>query len=171
MLPFYAYHMVMGLGFRIFYCILAFLATLGICIVAYYAIHSLLIGAPTKSAVAVDYNTILTVLLTTVTVIFTVCAIVLAILGIFGFRNLKRDAGRFAEAQALAEIERAFGPKGRGTVRIEQEMQSDDGHHRQFVERRIRSEVISLLPLIADRINTDALSMAIDEPTDEGEVD
>lgn len=50
-------------------------------------------------------------------------------------------------------------------------MQSEDGHHRQFVEKRVRAEVISLLPLIADRINADALRMSIDDPTDEGDVD
>ena len=156
---------------RIFYGILAFFVTAAICVLAYYALFSLLTGKSEKSSVIVDYNGILTVLLTTVTVIFTVCAIVLAVLGIFGFRNLKRDAGQYAEAQALSEIAKAFGPNGSGTVRIAQEMQSENGHHRQFVERRIRAEVISLLPLIADRINTDALNLAIDEPTDEGDVD
>ncbi len=157
--------------FRIFYGALALCFTIAVCIIAYYAIFSLLHGVPSKSDVAVDYNAILTVLLTTVTVIFTVCAIVLAVLGIFGFRNLKRDAGRYAEAQALSEIAKAFGPTGRGTIRIEEEMQSKDGHHRQFVEKRIRAEVISLLPLIADRINVDASRLAIDEPTDEGDVE
>ena len=161
----------MFLAVRILYGVLAFFFTLAVCVIAYYAVYSLLNYAPSERAAAVDFNTILTVLLTTVTVIFTVCAIVLAILGIFGFRNLKRDAGRFAETQALAEIGRAFGPTGSGTIRIEQEMQAENGHHRQFVEKRIRAEVISLLPLIAGRINVDALNMAIDEPTDEGDVD
>ena len=156
---------------RLFYGFLAFIFTAAACVIAYYAIYSLLNGAPSKAAVEVDYNTILTVLLTTVTVIFTVCAIVIAVLGIFGFRNLKKDAGRFAESQALAEIAKAFGPKGSGTIRIEQELQNEDGHHRQFVERRIRAEVISLLPLIANRINAEALNLALDDPTDEGTVD
>lgn len=155
---------------RIFYRALACFFTVATCVLAYYAIYNLLNGAPSKSAVAVDYNVILTVLLTTVTVIFTVCAIVLAILGIFGFRNLKREAGRFAESQALAEIVKAFGPKGSGTIRIEHEMQRTDGHHRQFVEQKIRAEVIALFPLIADRINVEALNLAIDDPTDEGDV-
>ena len=128
-------------------------------------------AAPSKNDVIVEYNDLLTVLLTTITVLFTVCAIVLTVLGIVGFRNLKRDAGRYAEAQALAEIAKAFGPNGNGTARIEQEMRSENGHHRQFVERRIRSEVIDLLPLVADRINVDALKLAMNEPTDEGEVD
>jgi len=161
----------MVVALRIFYGTLAFVFTAAVCVIAYFAIYSLLTAAPPKSAVAVDFNAILTVLLTTVSVIFTVCAILLAVLGIFGFRNLKRDAGRFAETQALAEIAKAFGPTGSGTIRIEQEMQSEDGHHRQFVEKRVRAEVISLLPLIADRINADALRMSIDDPTDEGDVD
>ncbi|MBB3956259.1 hypothetical protein [Novosphingobium sediminicola] len=156
---------------RIFYGFLAVLSTVAVCVIAFSEIRGLLQGAPSKSVVAVDYNAILTVLLTTVTVIFTVCAIILTVLGIFGFRNLKRDAGRYAEAQALAEIGKAFGPKGSGTIRIEQEMQSENGHHRQFVERRVRLEVISLLPLVADRINADALQLAMNEPTDEGDVD
>jgi hypothetical protein len=161
----------MRLLYRLFYGTLALCFTIAACIIAYYAIFSLLHGVPPKSAVVVDYNAILTVLLTTVTVIFTFCAIVLAVLGIFGFRNLKREAGRYAEAQALAEIAKAFGPTGRGTIRIEEEMKSEHGHHRQFVEKRIRSEVIALLPLIADRINVAALRISLDEPTDEGDVD
>ena len=66
----------MGRNLTIFYGILALLVTLAICIIAYDALHSLLIAAPSSDAVAVDYNTILTVLLTTVTAIFTVCAII-----------------------------------------------------------------------------------------------
>jgi heme/copper-type cytochrome/quinol oxidase subunit 2 len=159
------------MALRMFYAVLAFVFTLAVCVIAFYAIYSLLNGVPSKEAVEIDYNAILTVLLTTVTVIFTVCAIILAVLGVFGFQNLKRDAGRYAETQALAEIAKAFGPKGSGTIRIEQEMLNEDGHHRQFVEKRIRAEVISLLPLIADRINDEALRMDIGEPTDEGEVD
>lgn len=161
----------MGSKYRLFYGALAICFTAAVCIIAYYAVFSLLHGVPSKSAVVVDYNAILTVLLTTVTVIFTVCAILLAVLGIFGFRNLKRDAGRYAESQALAEIEKAFGPTGSGTARIEEQMQSEDGHHRQFVERRIRAEVISLFPLIAERINADARRLDMDEPTDQGDVD
>jgi hypothetical protein len=157
--------------YRIFYSALALCFTVSVCIIAYYSIFKLLHAAPSKSAVVVDYNAILTVLLTTVTVIFTFCAIILAVLGIFGFRNLKRDAGRYAEAQALAEIAKAFDPTGSGTNRIEEAMQSEDGHHRQFVERTIRAEVISLFPLIAERINADAARLAIDEPTDQGDVD
>lgn len=156
---------------RIFYAALALLFTLSVTIIAYNALYNLLTVAPSKGAVAVDFNAIMTVLLTTVSVIFTVSAIILAVLGIFGFRNLKRDAGRFAEAQALAEISRAFAQNGKGTLRIEQEMQSENGHHRQLVEKRIRAEVISLLPLIADRINVEALRISIDDPTDEGDID
>jgi heme/copper-type cytochrome/quinol oxidase subunit 2 len=156
---------------RIFYNAIALLFTIAVCILAYFAVHSLLKGVPSKSAVEVDFNTILSVLLTTITIFFTVCAIVLAVLGIFGWRNLKRDAGRFAEAQALAEIARAFGPEGKGTSRIAQEMQSEHGHHRQFVEKRIRAEVLSFLPLFIERINDEAKSLALDEPTDEGDVD
>lgn len=160
----------MGRVLQIFYGVLATLITVAICIIAYHSLYNLLDVRPSGTTVAVDYNTILTVLLTTVTVIFTVCAIILAILGIFGFRNLKRDAGRYAEDQALAEIAKAFAPTGRGTIRIAQEMQSETGHHRQFVEKRIRTEVISLLPLFADKINEDALRLAFGEPTDEGDV-
>lgn len=161
----------MKTALRIFYGALALLSTVAVCILAYFAIFSLLKGAPSKTAIAVDFNAILTVLLTTVSVIFTVCAILLAVLGIFGFRNLKRDAGRYAEEQALAEIARAFGPSGKGTARIEQELRSENSHLRGFVEKTIRAEVISLLPLVADRLNASSIRMATDEPTDEGDVD
>lgn len=154
----------------IFYGALALFTTVALCVLAYFAIFNLLTVVPSKSAVAVDFNAILTVLLTTVSVIFTVCAILLAVLGIFGFRNLKRDAGRYAESQALAEISRAFDPTGKGIKRIE-EMVREDSQLRQYIEKTIRAEVISLLPLIADRFNADGDRMAPDEPTDEGNVD
>lgn len=161
----------MQVAVRIFYGLLAAIAVVALCVIAYSETLGLLRAVPSKDDVVVDYNDLLTVLLTTVTVLFTVCAIVLTVLGIVGFRNLKREAGRFAESQALAEIAKAFGPSGNGTARIEHEMRNENGHHRQFVEKRIRLEVIDLLPLVINRINADAAKFAPDEPTDQGEVD
>lgn len=161
----------MNAGIKIFYGALALLTTIAICVLAFIAIFSLVKGVPAKNVVAVDFNTILTVLLTTVSVIFTVCAILLAVLGIFGFRNLKREAGRYAEAQAMAEISRAFGPNGKGTKFIEEEMLKKDGKYRAFAEKIIRSQVTSLMPLVIDRINTEPFRMAPGEPTDEGDID
>lgn len=161
----------MAIASRIFYAVLALTFTAATCVLAFFAIYSLLRTAPAGSPVAVDFNAILTVLLTTVSVIFTVCAILLAVLGVVGFRNLKRDAGKFAETQALSEIAKAFGPNGSGTSRIEQELSKEDGHHRKFVEQRIRIEVIALLPLIADRLNSETERLSLDDPTDEGDTD
>lgn len=161
----------MEAGLRIFYRILALTAVVAVCAIAYVAIAMHMDSPPSSGTSPVDFSIVLTVLLTTVTVIFTVCAIVLAVLGFFGFRNLKREAGRFAEAQALAKIEQAFSAQGTAIAHIEEIMKKEDGAHRRFVERTVRAEVISLLPLLAEKFSSGPSGMASSEPEDEGHVD
>jgi hypothetical protein len=125
------------------------------------------------SAAGIDYTNFVVILLTTVTVIFSVCALVLAVLGVVGFRSLKREAGKFASQQALLEIASAFSEGGRAHTQVQAEFTREDGHLKRWVERRIRGEVIALLPLVIGRLSKDGLSEALDEdaPTDEGDVE
>jgi hypothetical protein len=160
-----------GAAWRYFYAAIAFIATLALAIIAYKLSFGASGEPASPSSTGVDYTNFVVVLLTTVTVIFSVCALVLAVLGIAGFRNLKREAGKFASQQALAEIAAAFDEGGRAQLQIRKEFTDEDGHLKKWAEARIRKEVIELLPLITDRLLKSAGSGVDDDaPTDEGDV-
>ena len=156
--------------------VLGLFLTAGVVIIAGDIMFSLLRGAPVGDTPEVDYNAIVVILLTTVTVIFSFCAIVLAIIGIIGFRNLKINAGRYAETQVVKKIEGAFQENGVAIDKIDIEFRKEDGHFRPWMKERIRKEVIALLPLIADRAlnggdpeKANDKALAAGAPTDEGE--
>lgn len=163
----------MATFWRIFYATLSLLAAIALCVIAYLLIAAYVTPATANSAVAIDYTNMVVILLTTVTVIFSVSALGLAILGVVGFRSLRREAGKFASAEALRAISSSFDDGGRALSKIQDEFTREDGHLKKWTERRIRQEVIALLPLVIDKItanNPDA-RLAEDEPTDEGRVD
>ena len=154
----------MGRFWRIFYAATAFVSTLALVVLAY----KLTFGALRPSArlpEGIDYTNIVVILLTTVTVVFSVCALALGVLGVVGFQSLRKEAGKFASQRALAEISTAFNEGGSAHIQIQSEFTREDGHLKRWVERRIRQEVIALLPLVIDRLKDD------DDPTDEGQVD
>ena len=84
----------MGTFWRYFYAALAILATATLFVIAYKLIGGQLTNAGGSRSVAIDYTNLVVILLTTVTVLFTVCALALAVLGIIGFRSLKEDLRR-----------------------------------------------------------------------------
>jgi len=163
----------MGVFWRYFYAGLALIITMTLAVIAYKLTAGYLTKVGGTKEVVIDYTNIVVILLTTVTVIFSVCALALAVLGVIGFRNLKRDAGKYASQQALAAISSAFEEGGRALNQIQNEFTKDDGHLKKWAERRIRHEVIALLPLIIDRLPSNRAEFGIDEdaPTDEGQVD
>jgi hypothetical protein len=147
-----------------------FLCTVFLAILAFKSIYFLLYFAPQGSKAQIDFSTIVVVLLTTVTVVFSVCAIALAIIGAIGFKNLKSEAGNFAAEQVVRKIQAAFSQGGVALTQIDTEFSRGDGHLRPWMEERIRKEVILLMPLVADRLRPEAQNgMASGEPTDEGE--
>lgn len=158
---------------RIFYGFISTVVAIALSILAFRSVYDLLMVSPNGKAPVVDYINIVIILLTTVTVIFSVAAIAMAILGFVGYRNLKQSAGRFAERQALLGIEEAFAEDGAAISHIEAEFQRDDGHFKPWMQSRIRVEVVELLPLIMDRMSSRAPEdgMAAGQPTDEGDVD
>lgn len=158
-------------GGKLFFGVLAFIATTSVGTLAFIEVASFVKTAPPSQTLKFDYVDIATISLTTISVLFTISAIILTVIGIIGYRNLIEGAGRFAKSQALDEIAKAFATNGDGTARIAAEMARDDGPHRKFVESRVRSEVISLMPLIADRLNKEALEMSLGDPSDQGNVD
>ena len=164
-------------GWKIFWVVIAVVIALCAIVIAGRIILEILDIVPSTEKPVVDYNSIVVLLLTTVTVIFSFCAIVLAILGIIGFRNLRENAGKYAEEQANSKIESAFKEGGVAIKRIDIEFRKEDGHFRPWMQERIRKEVIELLPLIADRaiisqanIPENSQEMAPNEATDEGDI-
>lgn len=153
--------------------LLAVLATLSLSVIAYKLSYGASVEQTTTSVGNIDYTNFVVVLLTTVTVIFSVCALVLAVLGVVGFRNLKKEAGKYASQQALLSIAAAFEEGGPALLQIREEFTDDDGHLKKWAEKRIRNEVIELLPLIMAGLPENRADTEIDEktPTDEGDVD
>lgn len=160
----------MHIGWKIFLSTILSLATVSLFILACKAIYGLVHLSQSAQGPVIDYNNLVVVLLTTVTVIFSVFAIVLGLLGVFGFNNLKKDAGKYAEAQAIGEIEKAFSPDGIALQHISEEFRRDDGHFKPWMTERIRMEVVLLLPLVMDRFQARETKegLAEGEPTDEG---
>ena len=167
----------MHLGWKIFWVVIAILLASSGIILAGKAVFDVMNPVPSGGNPVVDYNAVVVILLTTVTVIFSFCAVVLAIIGIIGFRNLRINAGRYAEGKVHQNIENAFKEDGVAIERIDIEFRKEDGHFRPWMKERIRKEVIALLPLIADRAlgngnhGSVVTEMAAGEPTDEGETD
>jgi hypothetical protein len=163
----------MAMFWRCFYAALSLLVAGALCLIAYKLTAGLLAPIGAASPVTIDYTNIVVILLTTVTVIFSVCALALAILAVVGFRSLKRDAGKFASRQALAAISSSFDEGGRALMAIQEEFTREDGHLKRWSERRIRQEVIALLPLVIDRLQNSDPELGLDDdaPTDEGQVD
>lgn len=141
-------------------------------ILAFHAIYGLLNSAPNDALARTSYENVVVVLLTTVTVIFTLFAVVLAVLTFVGPRALKREAGKYAEKAVLQAIENAMQPGGKAARIIEQKFPPNDGPTKDWIQDRIERQVIALLPLILDRM---ALSSGVgpvdpSSPEDEGDI-
>ena len=163
----------MAVFWRYFYAGLALLITVALSLVAYKLNAGNFVRSDNAHQSAIDYTNMVVILLTTVTVIFSVCALALAVLGVIGFRSLKKEAGKYAAQQALSAISSSFDEGGRALKKIEEEFTREDGHLKRWAERRIRHEVIALLPLVVDRLTSNRAELGLDEnaPTDEGAVD
>jgi hypothetical protein len=146
--------------------------SVGITILAFKAIHGLLTPVPIGFNVETSYENIVVVLLTTVTVIFTVAALVIGVLAFLGPRALKREATKFAENAVLKSIEDAMKPEGLAAKLLEASFPPKEGPLKAWMEQRIDRQVISLLPLIIDRIDlkSDIGPVDPDAPDDEGVV-
>ena len=149
------------------------LIALGVGAIAFNAIYTLLSAAPQGGAVATDYEGIVVILLTTVTVIFAISALVIGILALMGPKAIQREAGRYAEKAVIKSIDQALQPNGRATKILEDRFPPNEGPIKTWIEERIERQVIALLPLILDRIDlkSGVGPLDPDEPDDEGTVD
>lgn len=157
---------------RYVYSVLLAVIAIGIAILAFNAIYGLLHAVPARN-VETSYEEIVVVLLTTVTVIFTVSALGIGILTFLGPRALRREAGKYAEKAVLRSIEDALKPQGEATKLLESRFPPNDGPIKVWIEERVERQVITLLPLIIDRIGLRSEVGPIDPDAsdDEGEVD
>lgn len=140
-------------------------------ILAYCAIQRTGISPIKVQNSTIDYNYFVTILLTTVTVVFSVAAIALGVIGAIGFNNLKNEAAKYAQEEAIKEIKKSFAKNGAALTYIDTEFQRDDGHLRQWMIERVRKEVVILMPLVAARLESPRPSDNFSGPTDEGETE
>jgi len=145
----------------------------GVSALAFDAIHGLLTAVPNGGAVETSYEEIVVILLTTVTVIFTISALIIGILAFLGPRAIQREAGKYAEKAVTKSIEEAMNPGGKALKILEERFPPNSGPMKDWIEERIERQVISLLPLILDRIDLKSGVGPVDpdEPDDEGTVD
>lgn len=129
---------------------------------------------PSSDGTMVDYSQLVVLLLSTVTIIFAIAAVILTILGIVGYRNLIARASKHAESQVQKKIESAFSEGGIAVQRIDAAFDRKDGKLHPWMEERIRIEVIEIIPFVVDQTLNPANNgegMADGAATDEGEVD
>lgn len=112
----------------------------------------------------VDYVSVVVILLTTVTVFFTVAAIALAILGIWGFKNIKSDAAKTAEQSVKSTMKDAFEPNGLAYNEIRDEIIDKSGPLGKWLRQEIQRQV-------TEQLTVRRAELAVDEEdaTDEGD--
>ena len=155
------------------FAILLAIIAIGISAVAFSEIHHLLTAESLPTAVETDYEEIVVVLLTTVTVLFTVAALVLGGLAYLGPRTIRREAHKIAERAVLRSIQEAMKPTGKAAKLLTDGFPPNDGAVKDWMEERIERQVISLLPLIIDRVGVKSQVGPVDPSAsdDEGQVD
>lgn len=155
------------------FAVLLTIIAIGICILAYGQIYGLLTPVVSPAKVETSYADIVVILLTTVTVIFTVAALALGVLAFVGPRALKREAGKYAEAAVVKSIDDALKVGGSAAKLMEASFPPNDGPMKDWMEQRVERHVISLLPLIMDRVGVTSKIGTVDPdvPDDEGQVD
>ena len=153
--------------------VLLFVIAIGVSVLAFDAIYGLLTSVPEPVAVQTSYEDIVVVLLTTVTVLFTVSALVIGVLAFLGPQAIRREASRFAERAVLKSLDDAMKPEGKAAKLLQASFPPNEGPTKDWVEERIERQVISLLPLIMDRMDlkSDVGAVDPDAPDDEGKVD
>ena len=153
--------------FRSVLLVLTFAVFLCVAIISYKISFSTLDLSNASGAISVDYTNIVVILLTTVTILFTVAALFLALLGVLGFNNIKVEAGKFAKTSALEQITTAFQEDGEALNQIRLEFQKD-GPLRELIERQISIEVTEKLAFYSS-LQSPPFAINENDPGDEGE--
>jgi hypothetical protein len=141
-----------------------------VAIISYKISFSSLTVSNISGITSVDYTNIVVILLTTVTILFTVAALFLALLGVIGFNNIKIEAGKFAKTSALEQINASFQEDGEALRQIRLELQKEKGPLRDLIERQIANEVTEKLALYSS-MQSPPFTINENDPRDEGEQD
>jgi hypothetical protein len=147
-------------------CIVLLAAILLAGIVIYRWTTSTLIPATPGSKELIDYTNVVVILLTTVTVLFTVAALALALLGAVGVRNMKRSAEEYARNNVATEIDRAFDQGGAAYDEIRKQFQDPD----HAMHRWLRNEIERQVKEQAALYGVPQADVDEDDPADEGAV-
>lgn len=134
-------------------------------VIAYKLTFASLGQGRTEALQHVDYTNIVVILLTTVTVVFTLFAVALAGLSIWGFNNIKITTSEIAKETAEKEFKTAFNEGGQADNIIRDEFTKDAGPLQTWVKKQIKVQVSEQLALYnpSDKIDED-------DPTDEGNI-
>jgi len=147
-------------------CISLLAAILLAGVVIYRWTTATLIPATPGSKALIDYTNVVVILLTTVTVLFTVAALALALLGAVGVRNMKRSAEEYARNNVSVEIDRAFDQGGAAYDEIRKQFQDPDHSMHRWLRNEIERQVKEQIALYGGpESNVDE-----DDPADEGAV-
>lgn len=126
-------------------------------------------GGP-NSAQNVNYVDVVTILLTTVTVVFTVAALALTLVGVWGFKTLVDDAKKYAAKTADEEVQRtiqsAFDSDGIFSQGMANELRTGSGPFAEWLRAAVEREVTYQMALSNRGEPVDE-----DDPSDEGDQD
>lgn len=150
---------------------LGFLATASLCIISFFLIKDGLVPIGSAQKPVVDYVNVVVILLAAVTVILTIFAILMAVLGFFGFDELKRRAAKYAETAADKKIDEKFSNEGFVQSRIDAMFLDPTQEFRGWLEQRIQISVIEAVPFMQAGRRLDDNGMDRRQPTDEGDID
>lgn len=145
--------------------LLGILVIVGISVTIYSIVDLSLTHAVADRDGPIDYTNIAVVLLTTVTVVFSIFAIALAALGVWGFNNIKKEAGKFARGTAHRAIKDAYLKGGPAHQQIRSELLSSDSDFRRLLEQEIEKGIIAYRSVYGHTPGMDP-----DTPTDEGDI-
>ncbi len=154
--------------FEVFRPTLIVAAVCGVIALIFVVVKTGVFSTVPDGTVAVDYVNIVVILLTTVTVLFTIAALALAVLAFYGYRNIQKDAANAAEkaieSKLNEKIRTSFKVGGAAFEEIKSEITADNGALGNWLRNEIEREVTEQLAYPRPSIGVDE-----DDPSDEGD--
>ena len=117
----------------------------------------------------VDYTNFTVILLTTVTVVFTIAAVLLAAGSIMGFRTMRRGASDYARRGVAREIDRAFEQGGAAYEEIRRQFTDPTQPLHLLLRHEIGRQLTEQLSLYNIASSADSPPDE-EDPADEGQV-
>jgi hypothetical protein len=146
--------------------LLALLILVGV--VAYGWLTAAITPAAVGAKAIIDYANFTVILLTTVTVLFTIAAVLLAAGSIMGFRTMRRGAAEYARRSVATEIDRAFEQGGAAYDEIRRQFQDPEHPLHEWLRNEIGRQITEQLALYD--IAGSGGEPDEEDPRDEGQV-